>query len=495
MVDVTAPLNQRQIQVLRWIGDGCPDGVMTGHTHKTTAVALQGRRLAVVSRRRGVWSADITDTGRYYLEHGDFPPKALGPHRRPAAKRDPTARTSRSSITSRGSVPTAAKPALSRGTVPSSSRQASDDGVKPAREGAVDRLIRQLKEVGGRIHVEAPTWVNNRCIGVDYGQLIKAANRTGKVPAGQRILSRDHGRFGMDIWLAPAIPGTQVQPRPVPVPTRVTRYHPVVTAYRDRRDRHEISKAHQSRALLILQALITEAERRGFHATLTDDRAQRSEHYRWAASRDGHIAITVDGHPQPLRLLEIGMPSRSAWNANHYRQLDTYFTNTGTGRLRLEMAGYGGVEGRVFRWSDGERTRLEDKLPAVLAEIEIRAAEGAHRDHERQAQQDARRAEEEQAERRAAARALEKGRADALLDQLHRWETARRLRGYLTALEEALEQRQRSTTGTDTEPPPAADVIRWLNWARQYTEQLDPLHDLPTMPDPTDSRRTSFNAQ
>ncbi|WP_161849191.1 hypothetical protein [Frankia sp. ACN1ag] len=40
MVDLRAPLNARQLEVLRWINDGCPDGVMDGHSHKVTASAL-----------------------------------------------------------------------------------------------------------------------------------------------------------------------------------------------------------------------------------------------------------------------------------------------------------------------------------------------------------------------------------------------------------------------------------------------------------------------
>jgi hypothetical protein len=35
--------------------------------------ALQSRGLAVARRSRGVWSAEITDGGRYFLEHGEYP--------------------------------------------------------------------------------------------------------------------------------------------------------------------------------------------------------------------------------------------------------------------------------------------------------------------------------------------------------------------------------------------------------------------------------------
>jgi hypothetical protein len=39
MVSRTSPLNVRQVEVLKWIGEGCPDGVIKDFTYKTTAVA------------------------------------------------------------------------------------------------------------------------------------------------------------------------------------------------------------------------------------------------------------------------------------------------------------------------------------------------------------------------------------------------------------------------------------------------------------------------
>lgn len=65
-------LNPRQVEVLQWIADGCPDRVWSDFTYKHTAVALQGRRLAKVSKRGG-WHAEITDDGRFYLVHGEYP--------------------------------------------------------------------------------------------------------------------------------------------------------------------------------------------------------------------------------------------------------------------------------------------------------------------------------------------------------------------------------------------------------------------------------------
>src|SRR5689334_9941469 len=73
MVDFRAPLNDGQLEVLRWIAQGCPDGVMKGHSHKRIAIALQDRRLVKISKKGGIWRAETTDAGHHYLEHGDYP--------------------------------------------------------------------------------------------------------------------------------------------------------------------------------------------------------------------------------------------------------------------------------------------------------------------------------------------------------------------------------------------------------------------------------------
>lgn len=46
---------------------------MKDFTYKTTAVALQGRRLVIVSRKGGVWTATTTEAGDHYLRHGTYP--------------------------------------------------------------------------------------------------------------------------------------------------------------------------------------------------------------------------------------------------------------------------------------------------------------------------------------------------------------------------------------------------------------------------------------
>ena len=67
------PLSARQVEILRWVADGCPDGVWKDFTYKHTAYALAERGLVTVDRRRDSWSAQITAAGRHYLQHGTYP--------------------------------------------------------------------------------------------------------------------------------------------------------------------------------------------------------------------------------------------------------------------------------------------------------------------------------------------------------------------------------------------------------------------------------------
>lgn len=57
-------LNERQQQVLHWVGQGCPDGVWEGTAHKLSCQALHSRGLVKVSRRQGQWSVSLTKAGQ-----------------------------------------------------------------------------------------------------------------------------------------------------------------------------------------------------------------------------------------------------------------------------------------------------------------------------------------------------------------------------------------------------------------------------------------------
>lgn len=165
------PINERQLEVLRWVADGCPDGVMTDHRHKLSAVALKSRRLVKISKRGG-WHAEITDDGRYYLNHRKYPEAQRRTSRKPTPSEASTAQ--------RAATMTSPSPS---GTPPRTSRN-SGDLLKPKRQEVPvpDRLARphpvvaELQSVKKEWAITAP--VRNRALRIVQG-LITAAERKG----------------------------------------------------------------------------------------------------------------------------------------------------------------------------------------------------------------------------------------------------------------------------------------------------------------------------
>lgn len=73
-----APLNDRQRAVLEWIAGGCRAGEEPVPTYKHSASALASRGLIDLDNSYGTpWRARLTARGRYWLEHGEYPPVGM----------------------------------------------------------------------------------------------------------------------------------------------------------------------------------------------------------------------------------------------------------------------------------------------------------------------------------------------------------------------------------------------------------------------------------
>ena len=81
-----ARLNETQIAVLRWLADGQPDGVAT-NPQRLTARALSSRRLVKIKGRGPQWHGELTDAGRHYLDHEEYPTGHFGPEPGPDPER------------------------------------------------------------------------------------------------------------------------------------------------------------------------------------------------------------------------------------------------------------------------------------------------------------------------------------------------------------------------------------------------------------------------
>lgn len=440
MPGVAIKLTAAQMALLGWVRRGCPEGEYEGFSHRISANALRSRDLVRISGHGKTWQATITDKGKALLAQ-----PAVEVHKRDAAP--------------------PADAALEPGP---------PKVEKPPRLSPTDRMLAELSEGGGVLR--APAWRKKG--DPNYHQLVLAANRFGKVPAGKR-LTVNTVRGETEVRLEDAIEGTAVSALPVPVLQRVGRYHPVAARYRDDTPSHIVSRKALSRAVRIIHALATEAERRGYEIANVPGIEHRGYRAANTAKSQQHLKIGIRGHSYSLRISEEGVLSRGAYDAEsryrrsvHSRYLEprskSSYDQDATGRLKISVDGYS-REGRVSSWADRSSWTLEGKLPDLRRELEIRVAEDDNRAAEAKRAAEERRQRWEAAMEEARQRFYEAHRAEQLTAQLAAWNQARHIREYLTALQ--------ARHGND----PAA--TEWIDWIRKYVDEtLDPLATPPSMP-------------
>ncbi len=150
-------LNERQLSVLQRIGGAGEPVTAASPELAATVYALRNRGLVTTPRKDGVWRAEITGAGRFYLENGRHPDEpGLAGIRVPA----------RPVPGSRG------KPAAGAG------RSAGPPS------GHAAALIEQVRAAGGTLHVPDPDPRTR----ARYRSALDAAKRSGIVPDGYHLL-------------------------------------------------------------------------------------------------------------------------------------------------------------------------------------------------------------------------------------------------------------------------------------------------------------------
>ncbi|HEY3829118.1 MAG TPA: hypothetical protein VGL57_07985 [Solirubrobacteraceae bacterium] len=416
-------MNEKQLEVLRWIAQGSPQGVMDGDSHRISAAALRNRGLVTTSGRGPTWSAAITTAGLAYLKRADGP-------------NPPIPRQANTSVT--------------------------------------EQLVNDVIAAGGSLRVPRRNWYSRD--GVDYANRAWLAEQYGKVPRGKRLTVEEASTEELMIKLVDD-PGDMVgEVLPVPVPVKVARYHSVVRQFRDHSERHEVSRAVLPRLLRILQGLIVEAEQRGYGVQVASAQERDRYGYRseWQGAHRGHIVIVIgDDYSAAVRIKEEGLQSRTYWRQRNWsdfrgtntwdsRVLDAYEANA-TGRLQMELVT--GYSQRSAKWADRKSMTLEELLPELLREIETRAVE----DEQRRQTAERKAAEQEQAweaaMRQARERHAEHHRGEVLRSELARWSEAKRIRAYCSAAESSY--------------PDTSETREWIAWARGYADTRDPLQTAP----------------
>lgn len=215
-----------------------------------------------------------------------------------------------------------------------------------------------------------------------------------------------------------------------------------------------------NRALRILDALIKGLESRGYPvATKTgDERA---------------TTVTVLGIPLEVELREqvsqVPHTVTPAEKAEQKRYAWVYlpkYDHHLSGQLTLGIKTW--CDGARCNWSDGKKQRLEHCLNAFTAGLIQAAVRRQARERERERrhrewEEERRREEEEERLRQE-----EAARLQALEREVADWQRAQRIRAYVEAV------RQAAVESKDTIDA-GSELDRWLVWALQKADLLDPL--------------------
>lgn len=463
-------LSPAQTKVLSWIGDGCPDNVMTDFTYKTTSYVLRDRGLITVSKKGGVWHAALTDAGRTLLGNPDaLPLRAMAvPRKTTGSPRSPTM-----------SRITKAQPALPTSELDRPARSA------PAtkRPSVLEQLIADVIAAGGALEVVEGSGQPNR------QARVSAAIRAGKVPAGKLLtLSYEPHRHGKRVIRLEDPPAWMTaELKPITVRESLRSPQPVVAKLRSDDMVLPMKPPVRNRALRLLDAVARESARRGYEPRIPD-----RDRWNQTPQPKGVLLITIHGHVIGLTVTEQRDKVPHVPTASELRDAARYSfmrirTSDQVPNGRLEIVVTNGQQYRQSAWRDGERTQIEDCLAQILQEMELRAD---HFEQLRQAEvlrRETAKRDWEAAFEKARGRMEEAHRSSVLTEQLERWQSCAQLDSYIQAMTAAVR-----VMNDESKRAAAKD---WISWTRSYRSKLDPLSQelrIPAAPRPTPENMKPF---
>jgi hypothetical protein len=443
-VALDAPLNQRQIDILRWISEGCQEERWPDHTYKTTAAALEWRGLVAVSKRGGVWNASILPAGTHYLVTGNYPPG----HKLHRVRSTPPA-----------TAPVAvAKPLRQR-------KLAEAAALKPTHQ-----LVKNIVDAGGILERNIADDDTN------YKHLVSIINRRQMAPDSQQVILHE--------WLKPdrivlRLSGVSRDWRSGFLPERIGRWHPVVAELRTDKRLDHVSAALRPRAFRLLHALAREADARR-HGVSVSKRPNRHGYGEPTGGIIGCLVFEIDDVRCALAVSEPQdrVPHVATAKELEKAKRDTWYRipthdYVKSGRLHMTLATDSGYSSKVG-WEDTAKLRLESRLCDVMPVFERWAAIDAERKAAERQRQIAARERREREDEIALEEYRQRTLGDQLIADVNAWELAGRLRAYLNVL------RRRVDVMADQEERVAA--VEWLEWCEQYVAEHDPATKSIAMP-------------
>lgn len=344
-------LNDRQVEVLRWIAEGTPKRDWPDWTHRTTAKALQARGLVRVRGHGSAWTATVTERGKRVL----------------AGEEDAPVRGVRRRSRDRG-----------KATHPGPSR----DEAEPPESVRVDPsdLISDL--VGASDHVlrvadpdEATRAGYRRALAVIPVDL---------VPTGKRVTHTGRDRGDLVIRLID-IPEPVTPDLLVAVPSSFDPGNPLVAWLIDHPEHLKVADTSRPRALAIIQGVAESLTEQG-HVVLPPNPSTDRECARptsRAVHRHDERAATAQPDPWTFevsvgaQVLAVALyeeeetvrtvPAEEAAKLRYeWQRATTVETSQFSGRLAIRIREHTPKQG----WADRKRWTLESRLPRFVRAVE-----------------------------------------------------------------------------------------------------------------------------
>lgn len=270
---------------------------------------------------------------------------------------------------------------------------------------------------------------------------------------------------------------------PVPVPGALRSASDIVKGLQTRED-FEIRSSEKSRALRLVQALISEAERREYTVSATRGRRKNQwGHFDRNEEDPGHFALAIGPDEYKLSVFQltekrehIASKSELARSGRGYAVPKWDIVPTGNLGIKILALG-GGFWGSS--WTDRADVSLDDMLAQILQELELRHDAAVDRRLLEEQQRIERKRQWEIAREEAVQALTDSHRAEVLTGQVEKWREVAAIRDYARDLE------QRALVEEDDAKRTAAR--EWIQWARDYADRIDPVKRRVRLPDPPET--------
>ncbi|MEU5578712.1 PE-PGRS family protein [Streptomyces huasconensis] len=463
-------MNDRQLALLTRIGSGTDPVTSDSPELAVTARALKGRGLVTMPRKKGKWEAEITDAGRFYLEHGHHPDRPELAPRKPRAVSSETGAPVAAGPSHDATPPTATKPAPKRAV---KSPRPSSAAVGPA-------LIKQVQEAGRFLRVPDPSEAER----ARYRRAFDAARQCAPEGYHLKYSGRAKGDFFLGLLRVTGEDDTEWNRIRLARSRVITDVEDVLAAVTYNHSAFEISEEVLPRVLALIRLLAEQARARYGEIAVSKKR------------RQPRPMLTVHG-----RTYEIGfrerqkqvryVPKQPGRRTYDWQRVTPAHKFEPSGELELlvsENSGYSYNYGWTKEWADTSKKPLEEQITSIFRALKARAEEQEQARLEREAEQwrlreeqerqeaERRRleAEREQRERReweaavsaASVKAVHAVRAEHFGTALEQWRAAGEIRAFCAALDEV---------AVSSEDTAEAERLReWSAWGNAEADQLDP---------------------